>query len=104
VVRSEGRSGGADAAYVHISYDLGTIVKYEFAKGGSNPGELQIPRDCCCGYCLSDATGDRCGCEPPSCSKVNQKCETAAGGCAPENAAAPPLQCIGGFCGFIRVE
>ena len=60
--------------------------------------------DCCCGYCLTDATGDRCGCEPPSCSKINEKCETAADCCPQENPADPPLQCIGGFCGFIVVQ
>jgi len=60
--------------------------------------------DCCCGYCLTDASGSTCGCEVPMCSKINEKCETAADCCPPENMDDPPLQCIGGFCGFIVVQ
>lgn len=37
--------GAADAAYVHVRYDQSDKVDYQFARGPSNPGELQIPRE-----------------------------------------------------------
>jgi hypothetical protein len=37
--------GAADAAYVHVRYDQNDKVDYRFARGASDPGELQIPRD-----------------------------------------------------------
>jgi hypothetical protein len=61
--------------------------------------------DCCCGYCLTRAGQEdgQCGCEVPMCSKINEKCTTAADCCPPEG-DDPPLQCIAGFCGFIVVQ
>ena len=62
--------------------------------------------DCCCGYCLTDqATGNSaCGCEPPACAKINEKCETTADCCPPEKDGDPMPTCIGGYCGFLVVE
>jgi hypothetical protein len=62
--------------------------------------------DCCCGYCLTDANdaNGTCNCEPPPCSKLNEKCETSADCCPPTAPDMPKLQCLGGFCGFIVVE
>ncbi|MDH5670515.1 MAG: hypothetical protein OEZ06_00090 [Myxococcales bacterium] len=37
--------GGADAAYVRFAYSQSDKVNYEYATGGTSPGELQIPRD-----------------------------------------------------------
>ena len=62
--------------------------------------------DCCCGYCLTDANGANgtCSCEPPECSKINEKCETAADCCEPTDPDAPTPDCLGGYCGFVVVE
>lgn len=60
--------------------------------------------DCCCGYCgIADgATGTTCGCEPPPCSKKNEKCEEDSDCCPPDDPATQPQnRCIGGFCNFI---
>ena len=63
--------------------------------------------DCCCGYCLVDeaaGTGTgTCNCEPPVCSKTNEKCETNDDCCPPEG-NMPKNICLGGFCNFIVVE
>jgi hypothetical protein len=42
--------------------------------------------DCCCGYCLTRAgqVEGQCGCEVPMCSKIDEKCTTAADCCPPE--------------------
>lgn len=37
-------NGGADAAYVKVTYDNLDTVEYQFAAGASNPGELRIPQ------------------------------------------------------------
>jgi hypothetical protein len=47
--------------------------------------------ECCCGGCLD---GGVCGC-PVGCSKIDEKCTTAADCCEPSAA------CLGGFCAFI---
>jgi hypothetical protein len=62
--------------------------------------------DCCCGYCLVEdgaATGT-CSCEPPACSKTNEKCETSDDCCPPTAPDEPANSCIGGFCTFVNVE
>lgn len=62
--------------------------------------------DCCCGYCLQQdgaATGT-CSCEPPMCSKINEKCETDSDCCPPESPDEPVLSCLGGFCNFIMLN
>ncbi len=46
--------------------------------------------DCCCGGC----EGGVCGC-PMGCSKIDEKCTTAADCCEPS------AQCIGGFCALV---
>lgn len=62
--------------------------------------------DCCCGYCsVDEASGaGTCTCEPPMCSKTNEKCETSDDCCPPESPDEPKNSCIGGFCTFIVVE
>jgi hypothetical protein len=54
--------------------------------------------DCCCGFCIEGT----CGCQPPDqkCSELDEKCTTAAD-CCPQPAGATPLQCVGGFCGYV---
>jgi hypothetical protein len=37
--------GAADAVYLHFTYNGSDKVDYQFAAPGSNPGEVQIPRD-----------------------------------------------------------
>ena len=39
--------------------------------------------DCCCGFCRTDDDGANgvCNCEPPKCSKLNEKCTTTADCC-----------------------
>ena len=59
--------------------------------------------DCCCGFC-SMADGEAqgvCNCEPPPCSKKNEKCATDADCCPPDDPEQPQNRCIGGFCNFI---
>jgi hypothetical protein len=62
--------------------------------------------DCCCGYCLTDANGANgtCNCEPPECSKLNERCDTSADCCETTDPDAPTLSCLGGFCGFVVLE
>lgn len=70
-----------------------------------NGAECSSGLDCCCGYCAVEAgaaTG-MCSCDPPVCSKTNEKCETSADCCPPEG-DDPQNVCIGGFCTFILVE
>jgi hypothetical protein len=51
--------------------------------------------DCCCGFC----TGDKCECsQTPACSKLDEKCGTAADCCD------KALSCIGGFCGEVILQ
>jgi len=61
--------------------------------------------DCCCGYCTvaAGAATGTCSCEPPACSKTNEKCDTSADCCPPEG-DEPQNSCIGGFCTYIVVE
>jgi hypothetical protein len=59
--------------------------------------------DCCCGFCGGpEGAPTTCGCEPPPCSKKNEKCEEDADCCPPDDPATQPQnRCIGGFCNFI---
>ena len=43
-------------------------------------------------------------CKEEGQGEQGEPCETAADCCPPENPDDPPLQCIGGFCGFIVVQ
>jgi hypothetical protein len=63
--------------------------------------------DCCCGYCLIDEKvgGEgKCGCKPPECSKINEKCTTTADCCPPAIEGGEVPKCLGGYCGFLNVE
>ena len=62
--------------------------------------------DCCCGYCLQEggASTGTCSCEPPMCSKINEKCSKDSDCCPPASPKDPTLQCIGGFCNFIMLN
>jgi hypothetical protein len=62
--------------------------------------------DCCCGYCVqeSGAAAGSCTCEVPKCSKLNEKCTKDTDCCPPEKPDDPVLSCLGGFCGFIRLD
>ena len=62
--------------------------------------------DCCCGYCNTAAGADMgtCSCEPPKCSKLNEKCTKDSDCCPPEKPTDPELSCLGGFCGIISLN
>ena len=58
--------------------------------------------DCCCGYCNTNGTDmGSCTCDPPKCSKINEKCTKDADCCPQEKPEDPLLSCIAGFCNFI---
>jgi hypothetical protein len=62
--------------------------------------------DCCCGFCngaQGGATGT-CSCDPPMCSKLNEKCKTDADCCPAEGPDEDTPSCLGGFCGFVVVD
>jgi hypothetical protein len=63
--------------------------------------------DCCCGYCstkFSTTAAGTCTCEPPMCSKNNEKCVKDEDCCPMETPMEPKLECLGGFCGFITLN
>jgi hypothetical protein len=62
--------------------------------------------DCCCGFCRTDDQGANgtCNCEPPMCSKINEKCTTTADCCPVTDPDSPAAMCIGGFCGFLVLD
>jgi hypothetical protein len=70
-----------------------------------NGATCSVGIDCCCGYCTIDAATNTgtCSCEPPMCSKTNEKCETSEDCCPPVGDERPNI-CLGGFCNFIVVE
>lgn len=61
--------------------------------------------DCCCGFCTipEGAESGQCCLEIPRCSHTNERCETDADCCPPEE-GEQENECIAGFCGFILVE
>jgi hypothetical protein len=63
--------------------------------------------DCCCGFCTTAdgaATG-QCCLEIPECAKTNERCESDADCCPPDDPTTQPQnECIAGFCTFILVE
>jgi hypothetical protein len=59
--------------------------------------------DCCSGFChvAEGAFDGTCTEEVPMCSKLDERCDTAADCCPPAEGQAANL-CLGGYCGFIK--